>query len=60
MDGGRDATEYRTMHADPNEEEELYTLLDREESSLRQWKTNVEMLALTLLTVVVNFMRGTK
>lgn len=60
MDGGRDATEYKTIRADPSEEEELYTLLDLEESSTRQWKTNLEMLGLTMLTVVVNFMRGTK
>ena len=61
MDGGRMESEVRTTrHMDPQEEEELYTLLEREEYSHRQWFTQLEMFGLTLLTVVVNFVRGTK
>lgn len=61
MDGGRTETEIgRTLHADPAEEEELYTMLEQEETGFGQWYTNLEMLGLTMLTVIVNFIRGTK
>ena len=51
---------FREIDRDPKEEEELYTIIDREKKSTHQWQPILESLGLTLLTIVVNFIRGTK
>jgi hypothetical protein len=40
--------------------EELYQILEREQTAIKQWYVNAEMLSLVILMVVVNFVRGTK